>query len=50
MDNKQSKYISVSYQLYSIDANGEKQLEEQTEQERPFRFITGFGFRSSTSR
>ena len=48
MDNKQSKYISVSYQLYSIDANGEKQLEEQTEQERPFRFITGFGFSLDT--
>jgi FKBP-type peptidyl-prolyl cis-trans isomerase SlyD len=44
MDNKESKYISVSYQLFTIDANGEKHLEEQTEQGRPFRFITGFGF------
>ena len=48
MDNKQSKYISVSYQLYSIDANGEKELEEQTEQGRPFRFISGFGFSLDT--
>jgi len=44
MDNKESKYISVSYQLFTIDGNGEKHLEEQTEQGRPFRFITGFGF------
>jgi FKBP-type peptidyl-prolyl cis-trans isomerase SlyD len=44
MDNKQSKYISVSYQLFSIDENGEKQLEEQTQQGRPFQFISGFGF------
>ena len=44
MDNKQNKYISVSYQLYSIDANGSKNLVEQTEQGRPFTFITGFGF------
>lgn len=44
MDNKQNKYISVSYQLYSIDANGKKHLEEQTEQGRPFTFISGFGF------
>ena len=44
MDNKQSKYISVSYQLFSIDKNGERHLEEQTEQGRPFKFISGFGF------
>ena len=44
MDNKQSKYISVSYQLFSIGKNGEKHLEEQTEQGRPFKFISGFGF------
>lgn len=44
MDNKQSKYISVSYQLFSINAKGEKHLEEQTEQGRPFKFISGFGF------
>ena len=44
MDSKQSKYISVSYQLFSIDKTGEKHLEEQTEQGRPFKFISGFGF------
>ena len=43
MDNKQNKYISVSYQLYSIDKNGEKHLEEQTQQGNPFIFISGFG-------
>lgn len=43
MDNKQSKYIAVSYQLFSIEKNGEKHMEEQTEQGRPFKFISGFG-------
>lgn len=43
MDNKQNKYISVSYQLYSIDAEGQKHLEEQTQQGNPFLFISGFG-------
>lgn len=41
MDNK---YISVSYQLHSIDADGSKHLEEQTQQGSPFTFISGFGF------
>lgn len=44
MDNKASKYITVSYQLYSIDGQGEKHLEEQTQQGQPFQFVTGFGF------
>ena len=44
MDNKQSKYITVSYQLHSIDENGNKHLEEQTQQGQPFQFISGFGF------
>ena len=44
MDNKQNNYISVSYQLYSIDKDGSKNLVEQTEQGRPFTFISGFGF------
>jgi FKBP-type peptidyl-prolyl cis-trans isomerase SlyD len=44
MDNKiENKYISVSYQLYTIDADGKKHLEEQTQQGRPFQFISGFG-------
>ncbi len=44
MDKKQNKYISVSYQLYSIDKEGAKNLEEETQQGRPFNFISGFGF------
>ena len=44
MDNQPSKYLSVSYQLYSIGANGNKHLVEETIQGRPFKFITGFGF------
>lgn len=44
MDNKQNNYISVNYQLYSIDKDGSKNLVEQTEQGRPFTFISGFGF------
>ena len=43
MDKPQNKFLSVVYQLYSIAENGEKQLEEQTGDERPFEFITGFG-------
>ena len=37
-----NKFMSVVYQLYTIDGE-EKQLEEQTSPERPFEFITGFG-------
>ena len=44
MNSKESKYITVSYQLYSINAQGEKHLEEQTQQGQPFQFVTGFGF------
>jgi FKBP-type peptidyl-prolyl cis-trans isomerase SlyD len=34
----------VSYQLYSLDADGSRHLEEQTQQGNPFIFISGFGF------
>lgn len=44
MDKKESKYITVSYQLYSIDQDGKKHLEEQTQQGQPFHFVSGFGF------
>ncbi len=44
MDSKDSKYITVSYQLFSINDSGEKHLEEQTQQGQPFQFVTGFGF------
>lgn len=33
----------MSYLLYSVDGEGKKHLEEQTEQGRPFQFISGFG-------
>ena len=39
MDNK---YISVNYQLYA-DADGEKQMIEETPEGQPFWFITGMG-------
>lgn len=41
MENRH-KYISASYQLYSV-ADGKRELEEQTSEDRPFEFITGFG-------
>ena len=40
MDNKQNKYISVNYQLYTIDKDGQKELVEETQKDRPFQFIT----------
>jgi len=43
MENQQNKYITVSYQLYSVDADGNKHLEEETRQGEPFQFISGFG-------
>ena len=43
MDKPQNKFLSVVYQLYSVAENGEKHLEEQTGDDRPFEFITGFG-------
>lgn len=42
MDKAQNKYIAVSYQLYTVDGD-KKSLVEQTQQGRPFQFITGFG-------
>lgn len=42
MSQTQNKFISLNYQLYTIE-NGEKQLQEQTSKEHPFQFISGFG-------
>lgn len=42
MDKAQNKYLSVSYQLYTIDGE-QKNLVEQTQQGKPFIFISGFG-------
>lgn len=43
MEERRNKYISVQYKLYTVDENGEH-LVEQTTPERPFEFISGFGF------
>ena len=42
MDKPQNRFLSVTYQLYTV-TDGEKSLEEQTGQDRPFEFITGYG-------
>lgn len=42
MAQTQNKFISLNYQLYTIE-NGEKQLQEQTSKEHPFQFLSGFG-------
>lgn len=38
-----NRYISVQYKLYTVDEKGEH-LIEQTTPDRPFVFISGFGF------
>ena len=43
MEKPENRFVSVVYQLYTIAQDGSKQLEEQTGDERPFEFITGFG-------
>ena len=42
MDKAPNKFISVSYQLYTIE-DEKKSLVEQTQQGNPFQFISGFG-------
>ena len=42
MDKPQNRFLSVVYELYTVN-EGEKTLEEQTGTERPFEFITGYG-------
>jgi FKBP-type peptidyl-prolyl cis-trans isomerase SlyD len=42
MEQKQNNMIALHYQLYVVN-NGEKELQEQTTRENPFRFISGFG-------
>lgn len=42
MDKQTNKYIAASYQLYDV-TNGNAELIEQTEEGRPFDFITGMG-------
>ncbi len=43
MEERRNKYIAVQYKLYTVDEQGEH-LVEQTTPERPFDFISGFGF------
>ncbi|MBQ8656510.1 MAG: FKBP-type peptidyl-prolyl cis-trans isomerase [Prevotella sp.] len=43
MAESKNKYIAVQYKLYTVDERGEH-LVEQTTPERPFDFISGFGF------
>ena len=43
MENKTNKLIAAHYQLFAIDDKGERSLVEETSQEQPFVFITGFG-------
>ena len=43
MDNQTNKYIAASYKLY-VDGDNGKELIEEATAERPFSFITGFGF------
>ena len=42
MEEKKNRFLSVVYELYT-EKDGKKNLEEQTGDERPFEFITGFG-------
>lgn len=42
MENPKNKYITVDYQLYTVDGE-ERELVEQTSAGRPFQFISGFG-------
>ena len=43
MAEMSNRYISVQYKLYTVDEKGEH-LVEQTTPDRPFDFISGFGF------
>lgn len=38
----ENKYMAVSYKLYTIEENGERELAEETQEGRPFVMITGF--------
>ena len=40
--DKKNRFITTNYQLYSV-VDGKIELEEQTSEDHPFQFITGFG-------
>lgn len=42
MDKQPNKYINVAYQLYDV-TDGEPTLIEQTSDDKPFAFLSGFG-------
>lgn len=42
METVENKYITVAYQLYTIE-NGEKDFTEEAPAEHPFQFISGLG-------
>ena len=43
MENKTNKLLAAHYQLFTLNDNGERKLVEETSQDQPFVFITGFG-------
>lgn len=43
MEKPQNKYITLTYKLYTVGENGERELVEEATKERPFIFISGFG-------
>ena len=42
MEQQQNKFITLNYQLYQVE-NDEKKLLEQTSPQHPFQLISGFG-------
>ena len=42
MEATKNRFLSIEYQLYSLE-DGKKELQEQTGEDRPFEFISGFG-------
>lgn len=43
MDKPKNKYITLTYKLYTVGDDGERELVEEATAERPFLFISGFG-------
>ena len=43
MENKTNKLIAAHYQLFAVGEDGERKLVEETSEEQPFVFISGFG-------
>ena len=43
MEEKKNKFVAVSYKLFINDEDG-RHLVEETQEDKPFTFISGFGF------